>query len=674
VQYEDDGSVILGVVLSLKKDRYVVLNVRGREVELGKGRLYQLPGREGAGAATTSARVAELSALNARIEEQAEAFDVAELWGFVHDDVRPYTVQELNEAYFGNNDLAKHAGLRVALLLEKIHFKRDKDDFEPRTVEVVEELQKAEEAKRKKVAVRDATVSFIEQRLKDPKATIPREVEDNIRLMGEVAAGLTHTDAARQKEGKQLVHLCAEKLAIPQNLAIEKQAFDALVKIGVFNRDTNLSFIRNDIPVAHQLAVVEEAGKVPLAREIADFEAYVRDGREDFTRKQSFTIDDESTKDMDDALSLEQTQDGYELGIHITDVTWAVLPETPLDISARRRATSIYCADQTVNMLPEELSEARLSLCEAAVRPCLSVLLQLSANYEVLSSKVVPSFIRSHRRYSYDEVDRLLEEGDATLLTVHDIAAACEERRLRKGAVKVHRREVVPFLESDGSIRLLEIEEDSPARSLVAEMMVLANSVLAHFAAEHRIPVLFRGQERPEEAPQEADAKDSAPEGPAKDYGARTKLKKSTVSFEPQHHSGLGLDAYIQGSSPIRRYMDLCHQRQFLSFLRTNKPWVSREQFEAIAFEVENYLQSANLVGRETKRYWLLRYIEQRGKKVPIMGTVVRTDMKTPLVELDEVYLTVFVRPNKPVKLGQRLTLKVSAVDPHSDYIRLEEV
>jgi exoribonuclease R len=120
--------------------------------------------------------------------------------------------------------------------------------------------------------------------------------------------------------------------------------------------------------------------------------------------------------------------------------------------------------------------------------------------------------------------------------------------------------------------------------------------------------------------------------------------------------------------------MDLCHQRQFLSFLRTNKPWVSREQFEAIAFEVENYLQSANLVGRETKRYWLLRYIEQRGKKVPIMGTVVRTDMKTPLVELDEVYLTVFVRPNKPVKLGQRLTLKVSAVDPHSDYIRLEEV
>jgi exoribonuclease-2 len=673
VQYEDEGSVLLGIVVGMKKDRYQVLNIRGREVELAKGRLYQLPGRESGRSSAVADRVTEMTSLNARIEEQADAFDVPELWTFVHEEMRPHTVQELSEAYFGDNDLAKHAGLRLALIREKIHFKRDKDDFEPRSVEVVEDLNKAEESKRKKLAVRDATVSFLEQRLKDPLIAVPREAEDNIRLMGEVAAGLTHTDAARQKEGKQLVHLCAEKLNLPDNLPIEKQAFNALVRIGVFQKDTNLSFIRNDIPVAHRPEVIDEAKGVPLARQMEDFAPHVREGREDFTRKQSFTIDDESTKDMDDALSLEQTQDGYELGIHITDVTWAVLPETPLDLAARRRATSIYCADQTVNMLPEDLSEERLSLCEGVVRPCLSVMLQLSSSFEILSSKIVPSFIRSHRRYSYDEVDRLLEEGDATLLVIHDIAAACEERRLRKGAVKVHRREVVPFLESDGSIRLLEIEEESPSRSLVAEMMVLANSVLAEYAAEHAIPALFRGQERPEEESVDVDSKEAAPEGPAKDYGARTKLKKSTVSFEPQHHSGLGLDAYIQASSPIRRYMDLCHQRQFISFARTGKAWVSRQQFEEIAFEVENYLQSANVVSRETKRYWLLRYIEQRGKKVPIQGTVVRTDLKMPLVELDEVYLTVFVKPQRPVKLGQQLTLKVSAVDPHADYIRVEE-
>lgn len=672
VQYEDEGTVVLGVVTSLKKDRYVVLNTRGREIELGKGRLYQLPGREGGASTTTSARVAELNTLHARIEEQAEALDVQELWSFVQEDVRSYAVEELNELYFGSNELTKHAGLRVALINERVHFKRDKDLFEPRTVEVVQELERAEEAKRKKIAVRDATISFILERLKNRHAAIPLEAQDNIRLMGEVAAGISHTDPARQKEGKNLVHLCAENLDISANLPIERQAFDVLLRIGVFNKDTNLSFIRNDIPVAHSADALEEASQVPLAHTIESFPVHVREGREDLTSRFAFTIDDASTKDMDDAISLQQTQEGYELGIHITDATWAVLPETCLDRSARRRATSVYCADQTVNMLPEALSEERLSLREGAVRPCLSVLVHLSATLEIRSTRVLASFIKSHRRYSYDDVDRLLEAGDSSLLGLHEIAAACEESRLRRGAVKVHRREVVPFLETDGMIRLLEIEEESPARSLVAEMMVLANSVLAEFAAEHGIPVLFRGQERADDEGSEQVSQEVLPEGPAKDYGARTKLKKSTVSFEPQHHSGLGLEAYIQASSPIRRYIDLCHQRQFLSFLRTGRPWVSREQFEEIAFEVESYLQSAGVASRESKRYWLLRYIEQRGKNTPIMGTVVRVDLKTPLVELDEVYLTVFVRPSKPVKLGHRLSLRISAVDPRADYIRLD--
>jgi exoribonuclease R len=119
--------------------------------------------------------------------------------------------------------------------------------------------------------------------------------------------------------------------------------------------------------------------------------------------------------------------------------------------------------------------------------------------------------------------------------------------------------------------------------------------------------------------------------------------------------------------------MDLCHQRQFISHLMTSKPWIDRAQFEEIAREVEVPLQSANVASRETKRYWLFRYLEQRGRKQPIEGTVVRVDLKAPLVELDEVYLTVFVRTAKPVKLGQRLSLIISAIDPRTDYIRVEE-
>jgi exoribonuclease-2 len=269
-------------------------------------------------------------------------------------------------------------------------------------------------------------------------------------------------------------------------------------------------------------------------------------------------------------------------------------------------------------------------------------------------------------------VDLLLEHEDPTVSLLYQISAAHEEVRIRNGAVRVHRREVVPFLEADGSVRLLEIEEESPARSLVAEMMVLANSIMATFAAEHQIPVIFRGQERADG--QESHASSNVPEGPAKDFSARSKLKKSTMTFEPRYHATLGLNAYTQCTSPIRRYMDLCHQRQILSFFKRNKPWMSRTDLEPLANEVEVHLNAATLAGRETRRYWLLRYLEGRPRGKTIQGTVVRQDTKSPLVELDEVYLTFFVKSSRPVRLGQAVTLKIGSVDPHADYLRLEVV
>jgi exoribonuclease-2 len=457
-------------------------------------------------------------------------------------------------------------------------------------------------------------------------------------------------------------------VGVPESLPLEKRAFEVLQKAHIFNEHTNLSFIRHEIPVGHGVKALAEAGRISLPEKLEDFPAEERAFRRDLTRVPTFTIDDASTRDMDDALSLEQTRDGWELGIHITDVSFAIKPGTALDESARRRATSLYCADQTVNMLPESVSEGQLSLLAGVIRPTLSVLVTLTPAFEIVSSVVTTAFIKVARRYSYDEVDEALEDGDATLLLLHDIAAACEERRIRKGAIRVHKRDAVPFFEN-GSIRLLEIDEDAPSRMLVSEMMVLANMLMAEFAAKNGLPVMYRGQERPIE--ETAPATTDTPEGPAKDFSARTKLKKSSVSFEPQYHAGLALDAYIQATSPIRRFIDLCHQRQFVEYLKSGKPWMSREEFEPLAGELDLSLQAANLASRETKRYWLLRYLEQRGRGKPIECTVVRTDLKSPLVELDEVYFTTLVRLQNKVKLGDRLTLKVTAVDPHTDYLRL---
>jgi exoribonuclease-2 len=619
-----------------------------------------------------AAKTEALITISQNIEREASELNVEELWSFVNEENRLYTVGELCQSYFGSDTAEKHAGLRIALIREKIHFKRDKDGFEPRPVQVVGELKLAEEAKKRKITARESTVACVVQRAKDPSAGIPRELEENFILMSEVAAGVAHTDQARQKEAKELVHLCGQALKVSENAPLEKQAFDVLLRSGYFTKDSNLSFVRHDIPTRYSPEALEEAEAFEAPATVADFPEEERLLRVDYTGKHTFTIDDISTQDMDDAISIERTPDGYELGIHITDVAWAIAPESAVDREARRRATSLYCADQTVNMLPLALSDAKLSLRQGEVRPCISVVARFSEKFEICDWTVVPSFIRVGQRYTYDDVDLLLDHEDETLMRVYHVATACEEERIRKGAVRVHRREVVPFVENDGSIRLLEIDEESPARSLVAELMVLANSLMAQFAVRNNIPVIFRGQERPDENARQALG--DVPEGPAKDFTARSKLKKSTTSFEPHYHAGLGLDAYIQATSPIRRYLDLCHQRQLLSFFKRQKPWISKSEFEPLVSEVEVHLNSANLASRETKRYWLLRYLEQRGRAAPITGTVVRLDTKSPLVELDEIYITVFVKTNRPVRMGEQISMKVVSVDPHGDYVRLEAV
>jgi len=216
-------------------------------------------------------------------------------------------------------------------------------------------------------------------------------------------------------------------------------------------------------------------------------------------------------------------------------------------------------------------------------------------------------------------------------------------------------------------------------------MMVLGNALLASFAVEKHLPVVFRRQDPPDEEPgtpasnQQPDAGDAAAQKPAADYAGRAKLKKSSVGLEPGLHSGLGLDAYLQGTSPIRRYVDLCNQRQILAALQVGSARFSRAEMEEILYSTEEPLSTATAVSRETRRFWLMRYLSQRierkGKEGRIItGTVLRTDMKFPLIELDEVFMPTPVKCAGPVKPGDRVTLRISSVEPQQDYLRLEHV
>jgi exoribonuclease-2 len=702
VQFDDEGEVVLAVVVGTNRDRLIISTVNGREIELIKQRLYPLPAKlNGAAEAELASRCGRLVELSREISEAAASFDVVNLWSYLQPkEERVFTVAELCALKFGANEVIQHAALRVALIKERVHFRRDRNGFEPRAAQLIDDLRREHDLKASRAALRERALQLLSNRVNDSALVVPEELKDTLRLIEEVAAGVVHTEPERQREGREFVHIAAERLGIPESMPLERRAFAVLTSASIFDAHTNLALIRHSVPEAHLAECELAASSLNIPESVSDYPEGEVSFRRDLTQVEVFTIDDASTRDMDDALSLERTREGgYLLGIHITDASMAVRPGSVFDNEAKRRATSIYCADRTINMLPDRLAEDLVSLRAGQVRPALSILVKLSDSFELLSSEVCASFIRSSVRYTYDDVNLLFDGGDARLLALHDIAAACEERRIRSGAMRVQKREVVPFYEH-GRVRLLELDEECPARVLVSEMMVLANSILADFAYKNSIPVLYRGQDRPRGEPQSDNSAngeqndsssavaigdggsysgthrrgEQAPQGPAKDFSVRLRLKRSSSSFEPTRHAGLGLKGYIQATSPIRRYIDLCHQRQFISYLKSGRPWITRREFEEIVNCVELPLQAANLASRETRRYWLLRYLEQRGVDKSILGTVVRVDVRIPIVELEEVYITVAVKFARRVGLGERVNLKLNVIDPHSDTVKLSEV
>lgn len=671
VMYENDGAPIIGVVLQFKKQRYLVANDRGREVELDAARLHLLPTRAPS-FATSEERIKYLQTLHREGLAQAQQVQLEELWGVIHSEQREYDTAELATLLLGDNSLRSHLALRFALLADNTYFKRRKHEFSPRPAEVVEELKTAERVRREREQAFQKTLLFMKARIDNPALPLPPEVIEPIRALEDIAVESPHIDPARQKEAKEFLERAGEALRIEHLQRLEQRAFALLERIHHFTANTNLSLIRYRPPQEFSQEALSEAERIQ-ALTTSEPGSRPEGARRDLTALRVFTIDDISTRDMDDALSCEAIEGGYRIGVHITDLA-AVLPCTgALDAEAKLRATSIYCPGKTINMLPEILSEERLSLRPDEVRGALSVFFELDHEFNVSSTEIVPSLIRSAQRYTYEQVDQLLDQGDSLMLALHQAAIARETERIERGAHKVSKREVIVSALPSGELTLTEVDEESPARALVAEMMVMANHAYATFAASRGIALAFRGQEAPDESAHERHQE--IPPGPALDFAMRMRLKKSTAGTAPLFHAGLALDAYAQLTSPIRRYLDLCNQRQVLSYLRVGTPHYTEAELATIIQETELALSHANSISKESKRFWILSYLKQEMRRAPLIeATVVRTGAQNPLVELEKVHITVPAKFKKQPTLGTRVTLRIIAVDPRTDYLKLEPI
>ena len=231
-------------------------------------------------------------------------------------------------------------------------------------------------------------------------------------------------------------------------------------------------------------------------------------GRRDFRGLPIVTIDGETARDFDDAVLVRETQDGYELQVHIADVAHYVRPGSALDLEARLRGNSVYFPDRAIPMLPMELSTDVCSLRPDQDRLVLSCIMQLGPQGDVLASEVCEGVIRSARRMTYTQVHAILEGDEETrerfaplvpeFERMYALARLMNERREQRGSIDFDLPEPVIEFDENGQMRGIVRSERTWANRLIEEFMLAANECVASWIESLGVPSLYRIHEKPD--------------------------------------------------------------------------------------------------------------------------------------------------------------------------------
>jgi exoribonuclease-2 len=253
-------------------------------------------------------------------------------------------------------------------------------------------------------------------------------------------------------------------------------------------------------------------------------------------------------------------------------------------------------------------------------------------------------------------------------VALYRLAQAFRQKRAMNGAMLIPLPELHFTFDDDSRLRVALIEQDTPARIMVSECMILYNWLAAKFASETGIPILYRGQQRPQEIL-------SFDESHYIYYvfQQRRKLHPLSIDIMPQPHSGIGIDMYTNATSPLRRYMDLLVQRQIRSALTEDKPVYTESRIKEISISVQQTLRDIEVMKRNQMRYWVLKYLAGRiDERLPAI--VFQKLRSKYLVILTDLLFVAELPLVSTLELspGEEITVAVKRSAPRADILTLE--
>jgi len=502
----------------------------------------------------------------------------------------------------------------------------------------------------------------------------------------------------RKNEAIELLREIKKKTDFKMLSSQPESAFKFMYELGLFEEDENLSILKYNIPTEFSEEVIK------LSQDILPFQynAEKQPSRLNLNRHYVFTIDDEYTMDIDDGLSIEETENGYKLYIHIADVSYYVEKDSKLDKEALSRSTTVYLPIGKISMFPERLSEDLMSLVKDKERPALTFTIDCDKDFNRIegSENVITSSIIVKNRLSFLQAEGLIMDNEVDeddeyqyytkeernklhkdLNLLLNIAEKLRQDRLNNGAIDFNTPSIKVLVDEDKNIIIKRLETNLQSHKIVKEMMVLANNIAANFCINNDIPCIFISQPEPDN-PLPFDKRENLNRKEVTEVLKR--MKRSEMGTLPLKHSGLGISAYTQASSPIRRYNDLLVHRQIKSFINAKmedeKPnpntiksilAYNQEEIQMVAATSEQTARETMSIERESRRYWLLKYLKGLIGEV-IQAYVIRKINVNYKVMLDNTLTSAILVTSEDIEEGVMVDVKIESVRIRSDNITVK--
>lgn len=651
------------------KTRWFVLDERGQTYSLAPRQIaYEVFNQ--------TYKPSQISSFLKEVQPYLDPSSLEVAWELLVEEGEAVTSTQMAALLFSDQSPPLCYAAYYLLSEDKLYFKQKGDAYEPRTVAQVAERKHQLEVEATRLRGQQEFLTRVSLALKGETVNWERPERHRLETLERYAAlvadgvrlGLNQDSLGRAYPPPAPVLETITALGRP---ATPITTFQLLVDLGIWTVHENLFLRRSQIPVEFPSKVLE------VAQQRLDSPPPDPDSdRLDLTHLKVYTIDDQSTSEIDDGLSWELLANGQQrLWVHIADPTRWLVPEDELDLEARRRGSTVYLPTGMISMFPSALATGPMSLVQGQVCCALSFGVVLDQAGAVEEYSIHTSLIKPTYRLTYEDVDEMLELGVQAEPEIEAIAALARRRqtwRHSQGAISIHLPESMIKVQDDEIT--IGVLDDSPARQLVAEMMILAGEVAGRYGQAHNIVLPFRGQPQPELPSNEELVQ--LPAGPVRSCAMRRCMPKSEMSITPVRHAGLGLKIYTQATSPIRRYSDLLTHFQLKAHLRGETPPFSSEQLKEVMMSVTTATQEVTLVERQTNRYWGLEYLRRHADQVwqTLVLMWLREDSRLALILIEDLGLQLPMPFKRSVALGEQVLIRVAHVDPRQDVIQFQEL